>query len=92
MACFDSGQAHLVNTTPVKLLTFTDAAQGSIAFVSKTTAGSCYIGGSPTVSPTTGLQVPTGLPFSMPFKAGKGTSLYAVTDGSDVIISWMLGA
>lgn len=75
MACFDSGQAHLTsNTQPVLLFTVSTAGLKNVALVSKTTSGSVFVGNSPNLTPSTGMLVPNGLPFSIPAVASQGTT------------------
>jgi hypothetical protein len=93
MACFDSGQQHLTsNTQVVPLFTVPSAGLKNVLLVSKTTSGSVFVGGSPNLTPSTGCLIPNGLPVSLNAIASQGTTLYAITDGTDCMVYWMVGA
>lgn len=92
MACFDTGQAAISGTTPIPLFTVDSPGPKSIVLVSNVSGGSIYVGGSPNVSSTTGLIVLSGFPFSFNAIPGKGTTLYAVSNGGTGTIFWMVGS
>lgn len=91
MACFDTGQAAISGTTPVPLFTVDSPGPKNIVLLTSVSSGSVYVGNSPTVSSTTGFLVPSGFPFSFNATAGRGTTLYAVSNGGSGTIFWMVG-
>lgn len=91
MACFDTGQAAVSGTTPVPLFTVDSPGPKNVVLVASVSGGSIFVGNSPTVSSTTGFLVVNGFPFSFVATAGKGTTLYAVSNGGSGTIFWMVG-